>query len=118
LTTDLINQLLRDYCIDEKKIFAASKSDGGGFDNSLACDPLLSTRIAALAPVAGAFYINTLPCNAATVMIPCNPGRNNIPMLEFHDGNDTTIRYAGVQSEGEYLPSIPQWPSSGHREIA
>jgi poly(3-hydroxybutyrate) depolymerase len=108
-TNDLIDRLLDEYCIDEKRIYATGKSDGAGFDNTLACDPLLSIRIAAFAPVSGAFYVNTLPCNSSKVTIPCNPGRNNIPMLEFHGGDDTTISYAGGERKGECLPLIPHW---------
>jgi len=108
-TNDLIDQLHREYCIDKKRIYATGKSDGAGFDNVLACDPLLSRRIAAFAPVSGAFYVDTLPCKPSTVTIPCNPGRDNIPMLEFHGGIDTTIRYTGGKRKGKCLPSIPHW---------
>jgi hypothetical protein len=61
----------------------------------LACDPLLSTRIAVFAPVPGDFYVNTLQYNPSTVTMPCNPGRKNVLMVEFHSGNNTTIDYAG-----------------------
>jgi poly(3-hydroxybutyrate) depolymerase len=56
----------------------------------LACDPVASTRIAAFAPVSGAFYLdkNQQPP-------PCNPGRKPVPIMEFHGFNDTTIKYAG-----------------------
>ena len=101
--------MLREYCIDKRRIYATGKSDGAGFDNVLACDPLLSRRIAAFAPVSGAFYVDTLPCKPSTVTIPCNPGRDNIPMLEFHGGIDATIRYGGGKRKGECLPSIPHW---------
>jgi poly(3-hydroxybutyrate) depolymerase len=56
----------------------------------LACDANATQRIAAFAPVSGAFYLN-----AAQQPAPCNPSRKPIPMLEFHGFKDTTIPYAG-----------------------
>lgn len=108
-TTDILNHLEATYCIDTSRIFATGKSDGGGFCNVLACDADLSKRIAAFAPVSGAFYIDTSPCRASTVKIPCNAGRTNIPFLEFHGGNDTTIAYKGGARKGECLPTIPHF---------
>jgi poly(3-hydroxybutyrate) depolymerase len=75
----------------------------------LACDPTLSSRIAAFAPVSGAYYIDTLPCNATKVHIPCAASRQNIPLLEFHGGNDTTIPYDGGERKDECLPTIPHF---------
>jgi poly(3-hydroxybutyrate) depolymerase len=85
--TDTFNDL---YCIDNSRIYAAGKSNGGGFVGGvLACDTKLSTKIAAFAPVAGAFYIPNF------IEKGCNPGRPDIPILEFHGGNDGVIPYSG-----------------------
>lgn len=87
-------------------------SDGGGFCNILACDPTLSTRIAAFAPVSGAFYINessSTSCSPNSITIPCNPGRSKIPIIEFHGSEDSTIPYGGGARNGACLPSIPHW---------
>ncbi|KAL6901128.1 carbohydrate esterase family 1 protein [Trichoderma evansii] len=108
-TTDILNHIQNQYNIDSARIFATGKSDGAGFCNVLACDSVLSRRIAAFAPVSGAFYINTLPCEANDVHIPCQAGRNNIPFLEFHGGNDSTIQYQGGERKEECLPSIPHF---------
>jgi poly(3-hydroxybutyrate) depolymerase len=78
----------------------------------LACDPVLSTRIAAFAPVSGAYYVDTLPCHPSTVSIPCAAGRNDIPVLAFHGGNDTTIDFDGGERKKECLPSIPHFIQS------
>ena len=75
----------------------------------MACDPTLSSRIAAFAPVSGAYYIDTLPCLPSTVNIPCSPSRQNIPFLAFHGGNDTTIAYLGGERKDECLPTIPHF---------
>ncbi|KAL6864610.1 carbohydrate esterase family 1 protein [Trichoderma novae-zelandiae] len=108
-TADMLNHVQSQYCIDPTRIFATGKSDGAGFCNVLACDRTLSTRIAAFAPVSGAYYIDTLPCSPSDVPIPCNPGRRDIPLLAYHGGNDTTISYPGSDRKQECLASIPHF---------
>jgi poly(3-hydroxybutyrate) depolymerase len=108
-TADILSQVQSEYCIDLLRIYASGKSDGAGFVNFLACDPELSTRIAAFAPVSGAYYVDTLPCYPETVTLPCSPGRSFIPLLAFHGGNDTTIPYNGEERKGECLPAIPHF---------
>lgn len=77
----------------------------------LACDQSLSTRIAAFAPVSGAFY--TIPkgeCEPDSVDLPCSAGRPDIPMLEFHGGSDEVIPYYGDAGKRDAcLPTIPHW---------
>ncbi|KAF2630466.1 carbohydrate esterase family 1 protein [Macroventuria anomochaeta] len=89
-TLELLDDLQKTYCIDTSRIYAAGKSNGAGFTGVLACDAEATKRIAAFAPVSGAFYLGTdqeLP--------PCNPSRHPIPIMEFHGFKDTTIPYAG-----------------------
>lgn len=77
----------------------------------LACDQSLSTRIAAFAPVSGAFYV--MPqgdCEPDSVDLPCSAGRSDIPMLEFHGGSDLVIPYYGDDTKRDAcLPTIPHW---------
>jgi polyhydroxybutyrate depolymerase len=94
-TSDLLNSLQSKLCVDPARIYATGKSNGGGFVGVLACR--LPGRIAAFAPVSGAFY----PEGGA-----CHPSRS-APILEFHGTADTTIPYAGNPTKG--LPSIPDW---------
>lgn len=108
-TADILDHVQEQYCIDPTRIFATGKSDGAGFCNVLACDKTMSSRIAAFAPVSGAFYVNTSSCAPDTVPIPCNPSRHDIPFLEFHGGNDSTIHYQGGPRKQECLPSIPHF---------
>lgn len=108
-TTDILNQIESLYCINPSRIATTGKSDGAGFCNVLACDPVLSKRIAAFAPVSGANYVDTLPCYPSTVGIPCSPSRTDIPFLAFHGGNDTTISYLGGERKDECLPTIPHF---------
>ncbi|MCJ1404525.1 hypothetical protein MMC11_007751 [Xylographa trunciseda] len=85
-------------------------SNGGGFVGALACHETLSGRIAAFAPVSGAFYEklnSTIPLGG-----PCEPNRNrsSVPILEFHGQADNTIRYNGQRDrDGAKIPSIPSW---------
>ncbi|OAA75123.1 carbohydrate esterase family 1 protein [Akanthomyces lecanii RCEF 1005] len=108
-TNDILDYLEKKYNVDTTRIYASGKSDGGGFCNVLACDANASKRIAAFAPVSGAFYVDTSPCHPDTVKLPCNPGRKNLPFIEFHGGNDTTIHYAGGTRKEECLPAIPHF---------
>lgn len=85
------------YCIDNSRIYATGKSNGGGFVNTLACSPGHGGDFAAFAPVAAALY--TEPA--------CTPARSPMPILEFHGKLDETIPYAG--SAKKHLPNIPDW---------
>lgn len=99
-TADLLNYLETNLCIDESRIYAAGKSNGGGFVGKLACSAL-SSRIAAFAPVSGAFYAN--------VSEPCNPSRLIIPIIDFHGMADTIIKYyGGKNAQGFWLDPIPE----------
>jgi len=108
LVSDIIDQLDDLYCIDKTRIWATGKSDGGGFCNTLACDPVLSMKIAAFSPVSAAVYVDTEPCFPSNISIPCNAGRI-VPMMEFHGGNDTTISDFGGPRKSECLPTITHW---------
>jgi poly(3-hydroxybutyrate) depolymerase len=90
-TLELLNHLESTFCIDKSRIYAAGKSNGGGFTGLLACDPVASTRIAAFAPVSGAFYLNT----TTQQLPPCKPGRLPVPLADFHGLQDGTISYNG-----------------------
>ncbi|CAN8100561.1 unnamed protein product [Discula destructiva] len=119
-TADILDDLESQYCIDQNRLFATGKSQGGGFVGVLACDEHLSKRISAFAPVSGAFYIaNTTGDTCDPESIPynpdispaknCTPGRTSIPMLEFHGLNDSTINYNGGVRRKACLPTIPHW---------
>ncbi|KAI8317096.1 Bifunctional acetylxylan esterase/xylanase XynS20E [Colletotrichum sp. SAR11_240] len=110
-TNTVLDDLESTYCIDKSRVFMTGKSNGGGFTNFAACNNQLSTRFAAFAPVSGSYYIeNVTDCNPKTVKIPCDAGRTNIPMIEFHGGIDGTIPYNGSDSRrGACLPDVFHW---------
>jgi poly(3-hydroxybutyrate) depolymerase len=93
-TLELIDHLEATFCVDSSRIYAAGKSNGGGFTGLLACDPVASTRIAAFAPVSGAFYLD----NKTHELPACNPGRLPVPLIEFHGLKDSTINYTGGEN--------------------
>jgi poly(3-hydroxybutyrate) depolymerase len=110
-TMEMLDHLEERYCIDSSRVYAAGKSNGGGFTNLLACDGTASKRIAAFAPVSGAYYqdVPEDACDAETVPIECNPGRCPIPIIEFHGTAESTIPYNGGGRRGECLPSVPHF---------
>ncbi|WP_198012432.1 alpha/beta hydrolase family esterase [Promicromonospora sukumoe] len=95
-TNDLLDTLEQDLCVDPRRVYATGKSNGAGFTGILACE--LSDRIAAIAPVAAAFYGTGHPA--------CDPARP-VPVIGFHGTDDVTIPYAGDPDRG--LPAILDW---------
>ncbi|PSN70931.1 alpha/beta-hydrolase [Corynespora cassiicola Philippines] len=91
-TMELLDELENSYCIDTSLVYAAGKSNGGGFAGGvLPCDEEVSKRFAAFAAVSGAFYLD----NKTQQLPPCNPGRRVTPIIEFHGLKDNTIKYDG-----------------------
>lgn len=113
---DFINSLvdhLEDLlCIDKSQVYAAGKSNGGGFVGLLACNATVGARFAAFAAVSGAFYKD----DAVAGIGPCEPSTRpeGIPFLEFHGTNDSTVPYYGKtgvdDAHSEY--TIPEYISS------
>ncbi|ATY61532.1 carbohydrate esterase family 1 [Cordyceps militaris] len=109
-TNDILDYLESKYTVDTARVYASGKSDGGGFCNILACDARASRRIAAFAPVSGAFYVAASPCHPDTVPLLARClGRADVALIEFHGGNDSTIHYAGGVRKGACLPAIPHF---------
>ncbi|THY52902.1 hypothetical protein D6C99_03994 [Aureobasidium pullulans] len=114
----LVTNISAQYCVDTSRVFAAGMSNGGGFVNVLACDPVMSSVFNAFAPHSGAFYTSTgdsntvcFPNTALTndlVHTTCSPSRR-VPMIEFHGDADGTISYFGGGRRGYCLPAIPHW---------
>jgi polyhydroxybutyrate depolymerase len=98
-TSDLLNTLEDRLCVDQRRVYATGKSNGAGFTGLLACR--MADRIAAIAPVSGAFYPETGQ--------DCRPSRA-VPVIDFHGTGDVTIPYAGDADRG--LPAIPDWTAA------
>ncbi|MFP5020441.1 CE1 family esterase [Pseudonocardia phyllosphaerae] len=94
-TGALLDDLESNLCVDPQRVFAAGKSNGGGFVEILGCR--MAGRIAAIAPVAGAYYRAGEPA--------CTPGRS-VPALFVHGTADPVVPYTGSAERG--LPPIPE----------
>ncbi|KLU85404.1 Poly(3-hydroxybutyrate) depolymerase, partial [Magnaporthiopsis poae ATCC 64411] len=57
-TAAVLDEVESKLCVKKSQVYAVGKSQGGGMVNLLACDAALSSRIAAFAPVSGAYYIH------------------------------------------------------------
>jgi len=80
--TELLDRLQGELCVDPARVFVTGLSNGGGMSARLAC--ALGDRIAAAAPVAGAY--GDLP--------PCEPARP-VSVLEMHGDADPVVPYEG-----------------------
>jgi polyhydroxybutyrate depolymerase len=99
--SDLIDQLEKEYKIDQARIYANGLSNGGGMAFLLAGK--LSDRIAAIGGVAGAY---ALPW---TEYKPKRP----VPAIIFHGTADPLVPYYH-KAVGRFsvLPDIPEWVQS------
>ncbi|MFI0444511.1 alpha/beta hydrolase family esterase [Actinomadura sp. 6N118] len=97
-TRDLIAQIKETACVNTRRVYAVGKSNGGGFANLLACR--LSSQLAAVAPVVGAYY---------DINGKCRPSRP-VPILSFHGTADRTTPYAGHKTRK--LPHITRWATA------
>ena len=88
----LLDELEADLCIDEARIYATGMSNGALMSSRLACS--LSSRIAAVAPVAGAYYP---PLVTRTPPEPCADTRP-VPFLGFHGTLDPQVPFGGGPS--------------------
>jgi len=88
--TALLDALEAQLCIDPARVFSTGMSNGGIMSVRLACS--LSSRIAAIAPVAGAYYPpDALNVNPAEVC----PDTAPVPLVAFHGTADAVVPFNG-----------------------
>jgi polyhydroxybutyrate depolymerase len=87
---DLLDAMETELCVDTRRVFATGMSNGGFLSHRLACE--LSTRIAAVAPVAGVLAPPT--CDA----------KRAVPVMHFHGTADMLVPYGGDATMG--IPSV------------
>jgi polyhydroxybutyrate depolymerase len=93
--SDLLTYLQATLCVDAHRIYATGWSNGGGMAGLLAC--ALAGRVAAVAPVDGAF---------PPIADGCHP-QHPISILEFHGTADPLVPYTGDASM--LWPPISEW---------
>jgi poly(3-hydroxybutyrate) depolymerase len=103
-TNNLLTHMEEKLCIDTRRVYAAGKSNGGGFTGVIACNATVGSRFAAFAAVSGAWY-NT---DDIPGVGPCAPAKREegYPFLEFHGTIDTTAPIDGNTKEHPKLPVI------------
>ena len=112
--SELLDVLTSSLCVDERRIYFAGLSNGGGLTGLLACSPALNRRVAAFAGVAAAFYTD------ASLTEPlfeegCNPkleGARKVPFIELHGLNDSVIAYGGDNTPAPNTIPLPEWVES------
>jgi hypothetical protein len=88
--TSVLDALEAQLCIDQNSVFSTGMSNGAIMSVRLACS--LSSRIAAIAPVAGAYYPpDALNINPAEMC----PDKRPVPMIAFHGTADTVVPFNG-----------------------
>jgi predicted peptidase len=109
---ELINYAIKNYRIDESRIYVAGLSMGGGttWDYAIA----YPNRVAAIVPICGASWPTQQQCG--------NIASANLPVWAFHNADDGTVG-AGtttmiVDFINSFKPSIAAkktiWPTGGH----
>lgn len=83
-TNALIDKIISEYSVDEKRLYSTGFSNGGFMSYKLACE--LSTRIAAVASVSGTVTKGQFAA--------CDPS-HQMPILHIHGTNDATVAYEG-----------------------
>lgn len=84
----LIDHCISEYGVDPKKVHVTGHSNGSALTHRLGCE--LSTKIAAIGPVAGTM--------AENVSTSCTPTRG-VSVISFHGTEDTFMLYAGGELE-------------------
>lgn len=88
--SDMLDALESSLCVDTERVFSTGMSNGGFMSHRLGCE--LSSRITAIAPVAGVMG-----------MVSCEPGRP-VPVMHFHGTLDSLVPYEGNAAAG--MPSV------------
>jgi polyhydroxybutyrate depolymerase len=110
----LLRVLNRTTCMDQTQVYATGVSNGGGFVARLGCE--LSSRFAAIAPVAGGYRS----------LGDCRPDRP-VSVLEIHGTADPVVPYDGKAPD--YAGNVPRFlaawaaidhcpPSAAMRSVA
>ena len=97
----LIDESIAKLAVDPQRVYVVGHSNGGFMAYRLACE--VSSRIAAIAVIAGATHIDPGVCKAP----------QPVSVLHIHGTADGTIAYAGGSTGGAAYPgasaSVGQW---------
>lgn len=105
-TEQVLEEVAAQLPIDRSRIYATGKSDGGGMSVFLAAHPELRTfSVAAIAPVAGAYFGGSQTIARETFALPADAAdygdivlaARQVPVLEMHGTADQVMPYGGGQ---------------------
>ncbi len=111
--TALLNSVESQLCTDRSRVYATGISNGGMLSVRLACS--MSSRIAAIAPVAGSYFPPmALNLNAAETC----PDTRAVPVIAFHGTADDTVPYPGGQPANFFVNyRLPQDDTTPDEDI-
>ena len=90
---DLLDTLMSELCIDQARVYSAGISNGAAMSVTLACR--LSDRVAAIAPLAGLFFVDGCAANRP------------VPVIAFHGTDDAFVPFEGGVVTSSNLPVRP-----------
>jgi len=105
-TEQVLEEVAAQLPIDRSRIYATGKSDGGGMSVFLAAHPeLRNFSLAAIAPVAGAYFGRLQTIDRETYSLPSDAAdyvdiilaAQKLPVLEMHGTADQVMPYTGGQ---------------------
>jgi poly(3-hydroxybutyrate) depolymerase len=102
-TSDVVNSMRVNYCIEDTKICPPGKSIGGGFVDILACSLDKGRHFAAFAIDATTLYTEM----ATDVYKGFHPPRPRLPALELQGTDGTVAAYYNGHSHDQELSDIP-----------
>lgn len=100
----ILDTLIANYNIDQRKVYSCGFSMGGFMTNRLGCE--LNDRIAAIASVAGTIG----------GAVNCSPGRA-VPACHFHGTADSTVYYEGNLYGNDAEELVQFWASNNNCNI-
>ncbi len=100
--SDLVTEISARYSVDPRQVFFVGHSNGGFMAYRMACDH--GDRIAAIASLAGAMWLDVTSC----------PASATVAVLEIHGTGDEVIGYDGgvIQGGGAYpgaVTTVTDW---------
>jgi polyhydroxybutyrate depolymerase len=129
----LLDTLERERCVDRRRVFATGMSNGGFFTSLLGC--VLSDRLAAVAPVAGAMDLRACAPARPVALLLIHGRADRVVRAELARGardwwarangcgpatrQDGCERYGGCAADVVYCegPQAHRWPGDATRRI-
>jgi polyhydroxybutyrate depolymerase len=101
--SELINEMSIAYNVDPKRVYLVGHSNGGFMSYRMACDH--GSKIAAIASLAGAMWIDNTNC----------PATSPVSVLQIHGTSDTVISPEGGRFTAEYpsaITTVTDWATT------